>query len=198
MKEVQELVGIVPWTFVAQICNLFLTVFLVKKFLFDRINKVVEERKQMADSQIADATKAKEEAKTMRDQYEASISNAKDEARQIISDAQKSATERGEAIVADAKKEAVAIKEKASADIAKERTAAFQQMKSEIGDIAVSIAGKVIEKEVKEADHQKLIDEFILMKIQITLGCCRSHLFQEKQDLDLLIRHLARRLMSIL
>ena len=94
-------------------------------------------------------------------QYEASISNAKDEARQIISDAQKSATERGEAIVADAKKEAVAIKEKASADIAKERTAAFQQMKSEIGDIAVSIAGKVIEKEVKEADHQKLIDEFI-------------------------------------
>ena len=99
MKEVQELVGIVPWTFVAQICNLFLTVFLVKKFLFDRINKVVEERKQMADSQIADATKAKEEAKTMRDQYEASISNAKDEARQIISDAQKSATERGEAIV---------------------------------------------------------------------------------------------------
>ena len=84
MKEVQELVGIVPWTFVAQICNLFLTVFLVKKFLFDRINKVVEERKQMADSQIADATKAKEEAKTMRDQYEASISNAKDEARQII------------------------------------------------------------------------------------------------------------------
>ena len=160
MKEVQELVGIVPWTFVAQICNLFLTVFLVKKFLFDRINKVVEERKQMADSQIADATKAKEEAKTMRDQYEASISNAKDEARQIISDAQKSATERGEA-VADAKKEAVAIKEKASADIAKERTAAFQQMKSEIGDIAVSIAGKVIEKEVKEADHQKLIDEFI-------------------------------------
>ena len=160
MKEVQELVGIVPWTFVAQICNLFLTVFLVKKFLFDRINKVVEERKQMADSQIADATKAKEEAKTMRDQYEASISNAKDEARQIIFDAQKSATERGEAIV-DAKKEAVAIKEKASADIAKERTAAFQQMKSEIGDIAVSIAGKVIEKEVKEADHQKLIDEFI-------------------------------------
>ena len=77
MKEVQELVGIVPWTFVAQICNLFLTVFLVKKFLFDRINKVVEERKQMADSQIADATKAKEEAKTMRDQYEASISSIK-------------------------------------------------------------------------------------------------------------------------
>ena len=159
--QVQELVGIVPWTFVAQICNLFLQMYLIKRFLFKPVNEMLQKRRAMADAEIQDATKAKEEAKTMRDQYEASISNAKDEARQIISDAQKSATERGEAIVADAKKEAVAIKEKASADIAKERTAAFQQMKSEIGDIAVSIAGKVIEKEVKEADHQKLIDEFI-------------------------------------
>ena len=115
----------------------------------------------MADSQIADATKSQgrgeDDARSIRGKH----FKRKGWARQIISDAQKSATERGEAIVADAKKEAVAIKEKASADIAKERTAAFQQMKSEIGDIAVSIAGKVIEKEVKEADHQKLIDEFI-------------------------------------
>ena len=161
MNEVQELVGIVPWTFVAQICNLFLTVFLMKKFLFDRVNKITEARKQMADAQIEEAVKANEEAKTMRDEYEASIKNAKDEARQIIADAQKNAVQRGEAIVADAKKEAVALKEKASADIAHERAAAFEQMKSEIGDIAVTIATKVIEKEVKEEDHQKLIDEFI-------------------------------------
>ena len=149
------------WNIAFTIINILVLYLFLKHFLMTPVMAILEERKQMADSQIADATKAKEEAKTMRDQYEASISNAKDEARQIISDAQKSATERGEAIVADAKKEAVAIKEKASADIAKERTAAFQQMKSEIGDIAVSIAGKVIEKEVKEADHQKLIDEFI-------------------------------------
>ena len=149
------------WNIAFTVINLLVLYFFMRHFLVKPMQAILEERKQMADSQIADATKAKEEAKTMRDQYEASISNAKDEARQIIFDAQKSATERGEAIVADAKKEAVAIKEKASADIAKERTAAFQQMKSEIGDIAVSIAGKVIEKEVKEADHQKLIDEFI-------------------------------------
>lgn len=161
MKEIQDLVGIVPWTFVAQICNLFLTVFLMKKFLFDRVNKILEQRREIADSQIADAAKAKEDAQAMRDQYEASIGSAKEEARQIIADAQKSAAAKGEAIVADAKKEAVALKEKAAADIARERAAAFQEMKSEIGDIAVTIAGKVIEKEVREEDHQKLIDQFI-------------------------------------
>lgn len=159
--DVQELVGIVPWTFVAQICNLFLTVFLVKKFLFDRINKILDQRKQMADSQLADAAKAKEDALTMRSEYEQSIGNAKDEARQIIAQAQQDAQQRGEAILADAKKEVNSLKEKASADIAQERAAAYREMKSEIGDIAVSIAGKVIEKEVKEQDHQRLIDQFI-------------------------------------
>ena len=34
-------------------------------------------------------------------------------------------------------------------------------MKGEIGDIAMEIAGKVIEREISEADHQKLIDEMI-------------------------------------
>lgn len=159
--SVQELVGIVPWTFVAQICNLFLTVFLVKKFLFERVNKVLEQRKQIADSRIADAEKAKEDAETMRSEYEASIGNAREEARQIVATAQKDAVQKGEAIIADAKKEANSLKEKASADIARERAAAYREMKSEIGDIAVSIAGKVIEKEVKEEDHQKLIDKFI-------------------------------------
>ena len=43
-----------------------------------------------------------------------------------------------------------------------------------------------LEKDVEQRTYSK------------ELGCCRSHLFQEKQDLGLLIRHLARRLMSIL
>lgn len=32
--QVQELVGIIPWTFVAQICNLFIQMYLIKRFLF--------------------------------------------------------------------------------------------------------------------------------------------------------------------
>ena len=32
--QVQELVGIVPWNFIATICNLFIQVYLIKRFLF--------------------------------------------------------------------------------------------------------------------------------------------------------------------
>ena len=38
--QVQELVGIVPWTFIAQICNLFLQMYLIKRFLFKPVKNV--------------------------------------------------------------------------------------------------------------------------------------------------------------
>ena len=60
--QVQELVGIVPWTFVAQICNLFIQMYLVKRFLFKPVNEMLQKRRKMADAQIQDAQKAKEEA----------------------------------------------------------------------------------------------------------------------------------------
>ena len=57
----QELVTLVPWNFIAQILNLFLQMFLIKKFLFKPIREVLEKRKAKADAEISDATKAKEE-----------------------------------------------------------------------------------------------------------------------------------------
>ena len=91
MGGVQELVGIVPWTFVAQICNLFLTVYLMKKFLFGRVNRILEQRRELTDAQLSEAVKAREDAQFMREQYEQDLGSAKEEARLIIAEAQKSA-----------------------------------------------------------------------------------------------------------
>ena len=49
-KTTQDLVTLVPWTFIIQICNLFLQVFLIKKFLFKPINEILEKRKNLAFS----------------------------------------------------------------------------------------------------------------------------------------------------
>ena len=43
-KQTQELVTIVPWTFIIQIINLFIQVYLIKKFLFKPINEILEKR----------------------------------------------------------------------------------------------------------------------------------------------------------
>ena len=153
--QVQELVGIVPWNFIATICNLFIQVYLIKRFLFKPINEMLEKRKAKADAQIQDAVKAKEEAQAMKAEYEKNMQEAKNRANDIVMTAQR------EEMLKEASRQVTAMKEKAEKDIAQEKRKAVNEIKGEIGGMAVEIAGKVIEREISEEDHAKLIDEFI-------------------------------------
>ncbi|MCD7812877.1 MAG: F0F1 ATP synthase subunit B [Lachnospiraceae bacterium] len=159
--DVQNLVGLVPWTFIAQICNLFIQMYLIKRFLFKPINNILEKRKAAADAEIQEATKAKEEAQAMRADYEQSMLEAKTKVNDILTNAQKTATVQSEEILREASQQAASMKAKAESDIAQEKRKAVNEIKDEIGSMAVEIAGKVIEREVSEEDHAKLIDEFI-------------------------------------
>lgn len=159
--EVQSLVGLVPWTFIAQICNLFIQVYLIKRFLFKPINEMLEKRKALADAEIQDAIKAKEEAQAMKTEYEQNMQDAKNKANEILVTAQKTAAIQSEEMLKEATEQVTAMKAKAESDIAQEKRKAVNEIKDEIGGIAVEIAGKVIEREISEEDHAKLIDEFI-------------------------------------
>ena len=84
--QVQELVGIVPWNFIATICNLFIQVYLIKRFLFKPVNEMLEKRRAKADAEIQDAVKAKEEAQAMKAEYEKNMQEAKEKANDIVTD----------------------------------------------------------------------------------------------------------------
>ena len=143
MELYQALITLDGWTFLAQICNLMIQLVIFKKFLLKPIKQVIADRKAKADSEIADAQKLRTEA------------------NQIVATAQKTATARSEEIVGEARAQAAALKQKAEADIAQERKKAVNEVKDEIGGIAMEIASKVVEREISEKDHKDLIDEFI-------------------------------------
>ena len=161
MQLYQALITLDGWTFLAQICNLMIQLVIFKKFLLKPIKQVIADRKAKADSEIADAQKLRTEAEAMKAEYEQNLQNARTEANQIVAAAQKTATARSEEIVGEARAQAAALKQKAEADIAQERKKAVNEVKDEIGGMAMEIASKVVEREIKEADHQDLIDEFI-------------------------------------
>ena len=161
MELYQALITLDGWTFLAQICNLMIQLFIFKKFLLKPIRQVIADRKAKADSEIADAQKLRTEAEAMKAEYEQNLQNARTEANQIVTAAQKTATARSEEIVGEARAQAAALKQKAEADIAQERKKAVNEVKDEIGGIAMEIASKVVEREISEKDHKDLIDEFI-------------------------------------
>ena len=161
MDLYQSLVTVNPVTLIAQICNLFLQMFLVKVFFLDKIKAILDARREAADKEITDAKAAKEEAMVIKATYEQNMLESKAKAEKILLNAQQTAAHRGEQIINDAQKTAVAMKQKAEAEIAQEKKRALNDAKNEISEIAMAIAGKVVGRELTAEDHAKMVDSFI-------------------------------------
>ncbi len=161
MDIYQSLVTVNPVTLIAQICNLFLQLLIVKIFFLDKIKAILDQRREAADKQITDAEAAKAEALAIKETYEQNMREAKAKAEDILMSAQRSANSRSEEIISQAQQQAAQIKSKASSDIEMEKKKAINDAKNEISGLALAIAGKVVERELNTADQTELIDRFI-------------------------------------
>lgn len=159
--EFQQLVAVMPWTLILQIGNLLLQIYLIKRFLLKPVQKILAQRQAEANADLDAAAEAKAQAEASRAEYEEKLVGAKEEAAVMVRSAAQNAQSRSEQILAEARQEAAALREKASVDIARERRAAVQELKNDISGIAVSIASKVVEKEITQKDHEALIRDFI-------------------------------------
>ena len=161
MDLYQSLVTVNPVTLIAQICNLFIQLLIVKIFFLDKIKAVLDKRRETADKQIADADAAKSEAAAIKQTYEENMRQAKTKADDMILSAQKTAAQRSEEIISQAQKQAAQIKTKAASDIEMEKKKAINEAKNEISELAMAIAGKVVGRELNDADQDGMIDRFI-------------------------------------
>ena len=157
----QSLVAVEPVTLIANICNLFIQMLIIKKFFLDKVLAILDQRRSAANKEITEAKAAKDEALNIKKTYEDNMLQATAKANEILQTAQKTAAERCEKIIAEAQTSAAQIKSKASADIAQEKKKAINDAKNEISGLAMAIAGKVVEKELGESDQSQLIDRFI-------------------------------------
>ena len=161
MDLYQSLVTVNPVTLIAQICNLFIQLLIVKIFFLDKIKAVLDKRRETADKKITDAEAAKSEAAAIKQTYEENMRQAKTKADDMILSAQKTAAQRSEEILSQAQKQAAQIKTKAASDIEMEKKKAINEAKNEISELAMAIAGKVVARELNDADQDGMIDRFI-------------------------------------
>ena len=161
MEKYLNFVTIDVWTTIFTWGNLLILLLLMKKFLFKPVRAVIEKREQEINKMYTDAEQATNQANEMKASYEASIANAKAEAGEIVKNATEVARKTEEQIISDAQKRADAMQKKAQAQIEADRVRTIESVKSDISGMAVGIASKVIEKDINEDDHRKLIDDFI-------------------------------------
>lgn len=146
---------------VGTILNALILFLVIKHFLFDKVNAVLDSRKNEVENTYKEADAALVNAKQLETEYTDKLSAAKEESAEIVKNATKKAQLRSDEIIAEARGEARCILDKAEADIEKEKKRAVNQIKDEISDIAMSIASGVISKELDAKTHEQLIESFI-------------------------------------
>ena len=156
-----DVISVNIWQILISLVNLLLLTWIVKKFLFKRVVKVVEDRRAAIDEDYAQARAAREEAEENRLNYEAVMSAAKQTSDQMIADATRTAEHRSNEIVAEARVKATEIRRQAEDDAKLERKKAEEDMRHEIADVSVRLTGKLLEREIDEEDHRALIDSFL-------------------------------------
>ena len=141
--------------------NLLLLTWIIKRFLFKPVKKMMDARRAAIDEDYAQAKAAREEAEESRLNYEAAMAAAKQTGDQIIADANRTAEYRSNEIVAQARDKASEIRRQAEQDALLERKKAEAEMKHEIANVSAQLTGKLLQREINEEDHRDLIDSFL-------------------------------------
>ena len=157
----EELLGVNPWTAAFTLANTVALFLVMKKYLFQPVMKVIEDRQDEIDGMYADADQAKASANALEAEYQQKLSAAAETSDRIVKEAMVRGHSREEEIIRQANAEAAAILDKAASDIAQEKKKAINDAKDEISGMAMAIAEKVVGRELNSKDQDKLFDEFI-------------------------------------
>ncbi|MDD4802740.1 MAG: F0F1 ATP synthase subunit B [Syntrophomonas sp.] len=141
--------------------NFFVLLAVLYKFAFNPINEMLEQRTTTIESSIKHAEELKIEVEQMRKEAQANLIESRKEAQIIVGNATKSAEDAKNDIISKAKEEVDTMKVRAKAEI----EAATAQAKVELRDtaaiLAMTAAEKVLGRAITEADHQKMVKEFV-------------------------------------
>lgn len=159
--DVTDFLSINLTTIIGTWLNFIILFLVLKHFLFDKVNKVLEDRRNDVENSYKEADEAKDKALKLQSEYEDRLKGAKEESARIVQEASKKAQLRSDEIIGEARAEARGITERAREEIEREKKIAVNQIKDDITIIAFSAAQAVIEKDLKNEDNEKLIEQFI-------------------------------------
>ena len=159
--QYEGLIGINVWTMIFTFCNLMIVFFFAKKFLLGPVKKMIDNRQNEIDGMYESAEKSVEDGERFKAEYEEKLKNASEESEAIMRETVRNARLREAAIIREARDEASAILKRADEQIEMERRQAVNDIKNDVSDMAVDIAGAVLGRDIKPEEHAELIDSFI-------------------------------------
>lgn len=143
------------------IINLLILYFILKKFLFKPVNKVLTDRESEVNGTITRTKENEEKSKKLLMENEEMVQKSKENGKAIIEDYKIKAENISSNIVSEAHNEANLIIERAKKEAEREKNKAKDEMKTQIVDLAVLMSSKALEESINEEQQRNLINDFI-------------------------------------
>jgi F-type H+-transporting ATPase subunit b len=147
--------GLAIWT----IFTFLVLVVLLSKFAWKPIMQMLDVRQDAIKKSLADAETAKRELERLQEESSLIIRKARVEAESIVSKSWSDAEKLREEMKVKAKAEADAIVKESQRQIEIETGRALRQIRSEVADLSIAIASKVIQRNVSKEDNDRLIQD---------------------------------------
>ena len=130
---------------------------ILTKFAWKPISEALDKREANVANNIAAAQRAADEAKVMLAQHQQQLAGAAEQVRTMLDEARRDAEASKTTIIDEAKKSAQAEHDRSLRDIKAATDGALQQLAEKSADLAVDLAGKMLQAKLTKADHQQLV-----------------------------------------
>ncbi|MFC5721356.1 F0F1 ATP synthase subunit B [Streptomyces gamaensis] len=151
----------IPELVIGLIAFAIVFIFLAKQLL-PRINKTLDERREAIEGGMEKAEAAQAEAQQVLDDYRAQLADARHEATRLRQEAQ----EHGAAMVAEMRIEGQRQRDEiiaaGHAQVEADRKVAAAELRADVGQLAVELAGRIVGESLKDAARQsRTVDRFL-------------------------------------
>ena len=148
------------WIIVAAL-NFIVLFVILATVAFGPLQKMLEERRERIEQGLKDADQARRDRESAEAERLAALQDARREANEILARAQKVAQESRDADIAATKADLEQMRVRASAEIDSEKQRAIAEIRSEVVDLALRAAGRVVGETMTDDRQRRLVSEFL-------------------------------------
>jgi F-type H+-transporting ATPase subunit b len=131
---------------------------ILAKFAWKPMMKALHDREEHVEHCLLEAERARNEAERLMAENQKNLAKAAEQMRAMIESGKKEGEAIAASIVQKAQAEAEAARERAERDIATARDQALEEIFTKTADLAVAVAGKVLSRDLTDADQKRLAD----------------------------------------
>ena len=142
------------------VINVVILYFILRWLLYKPVTKFLKKREDTFVDRVKSVEGREKEVAAIKEEYARLMDEAHDKAAAIINKSNEMAKEHSKELIEEAKERCADLLDRSRREIEHEKKMAKQEMKVEIIDMSITIAEKVLQREVSLDDNQKIINDF--------------------------------------